>query len=295
MPQFYLREFSTPETRHSKEPQVWIFSKNNSDGIERPANVRKICAKRYLYSPLDEIGERNWEVDDELERVESLLGQIWSEIASDFVDFGDESIRKALSLFIATTHARHPDNLNTHKSIHQQIVHGLDKLPKNPDGSPNVDCFICKGDEFDFDPSDWDSYKKWDENDHHRFFTKTIRMLSGNMAQKLLEKRWSVVFADNENFITSDKPVVIQHMSKEVYGYGTHGAIIGFPLSPTRVLIMDDQHHEPANQYYPLKTKNLGAFNYDTWCAASRFMVTGRSVPEVLSEILEWAESEGFA
>lgn len=77
VPQFYLREFSTPATRQVEEAQVWIFSKQDSGGVERLTNVRNVCAKRYLYSPRDEFDQRSWKVDDELQGVESLLAQIW--------------------------------------------------------------------------------------------------------------------------------------------------------------------------------------------------------------------------
>lgn len=292
VPQFYLREFSTPETRQAKEPQIWIFSKQDSDGIERLTNVRNVCAKRYLYSPRDGSGQRSWEVDDKLQGVESLLAQIWSQVASDFINLRNESIRKALALFIATTHVRHPDNRRALQVLHQQIVEGFDKLPKKADGSPNVDRFTCKGEEFEMDTSGWESFKKWGEDEHHQFFAETVRAESGNLAKILLKKRWSVVIAENEHFITSDRPVGVQHRSREVFGIGTTGAMVSFPLSPTRILVMDDQHQEPANQYYPLKPDNVGAFNYGIWHTGTRFMITGRPVSEVLSEIVGWAENE---
>lgn len=292
VPQFYLREFSTPETRQAKDAQVWIFSKQDSDGIEQLTNVRNVCAKRYLYTPRDEAGLRSWDADDKLQGVESLLAQIWSQVTSDFVDLGDESIRKALALFVATTHIRHPNNLKTLQTIHQQTVKGLDKLSKKADGTPNVDSFIYNGKEFEFDTSGWESYKKWGEDEHHLFFAETIRAESGILAKILLKKRWSVVLSDDEHFITSDKPVGVQHRSREVFGIGTAGAVVSFPLSPTRLLVMDDQHQEPANQYYPLKRDNVGAYNHAIWHAATRFMITGRQVPEVLSEIVEWMENE---
>jgi len=294
VPQFYLKEFSTPKTRHAQEPQVWIFSKQDSDDIDRLTNVRNVCAKRYLYSPRDESGQRSWEVDNKLQCVESLLAQIWPQVASDFIDLGNESIRKALALFVATTHVRHPDNRRVLQAIHQKIVESFDELPKNADGSLNVDRFIYKGEEFEIDSSGWESYKKWDEDEHHRFFAETIRAESGNLAEILLKKRWSVVIAESEHFITSDRPVGFQHRSREVFGIGTIGAVVSFPLSPTRILVMDDQHQEPANQYYPLKPDNVGAFNYGIWHAGTRFMITGRPVSEVLSEIVGWAENEGY-
>jgi|CXWL01.1.fsa_nt_gi hypothetical protein len=295
VPKFYLREFATPETRQTKEPKVWIFSKQESDGSEQLTNVRNVCAKRYLYSPRDESGQRSWEIDDELQRVESLLAQIWPQVASDFIDLGNESIRKALALFVATAHVRHPDNREALKSLHSQIVEGLDNLPKKSDGSPNVDSYLYKGQEIEIDTSGWKSYKEWTEDAHHRFFAQTIRVESGNLAKILLKKRWSVVLAEREHFITSDRPVAVQHTSREVFGVGTAGGVVSFPLSPTRILILDDQHQEPANQYYPLKPENVGAFNYNVWHTGARFMVTGRHVPEVLAEIVGWADNEEYA
>lgn len=295
VPQFYLRGFSTPETRQRKVPQVWIFSKHESDGIERLTNVRNVCAKRYLYSPRDEYGNRSWEVDDNLQSVESLLAEIWPQLAFDFIDLGNDAIRKALALFIATTHVRHPDTRESLQAIHQGMVESLDELSKMADGSPNVNSLAYKGEEFELNVSGWDSYKKWGDDEYHRFFTETIQAESGNIAEILVKKRWSIVFSEDEHFITSDKPVGLHNRSRDIFGIGTTGTVVSFPLSPTRILLMDDQHQEPANQYYPLKRDNVGAFNYTIWHAATRFMVTGRQVPEVLSEIVKRAQFEGYA
>jgi len=46
VPRFYLRYFATPETRQTKEPKVWIFSKDENDGDESCPNVKNICSKR---------------------------------------------------------------------------------------------------------------------------------------------------------------------------------------------------------------------------------------------------------
>ena len=47
-----------------------------------------------------------------------------------------------------------------------------------------------------------------------------------------------------------------------------------------------DLHQEPANQYYPLREGIAGPFNMTIWDSSSRFMITGRPIPEVLSEIV---------
>jgi hypothetical protein len=105
------------------------------------------------------------------------------------------------------------------------------------------------------------------------------------MAKYLLEKRWTIVVGEIDTFITTDKPVVVSHPAQDRFGYGTPGSVICFPLSPTRLLVLDDLHTEPGNQYYPLDSTNAGAINLMLWQGASRFFVTGRKLEEVLSEI----------
>ena len=290
IPQFYLRQFATAETKESEAPQVWIFSKRDEDGDERLTSIRNVCAKRYLYSPKEISGSRSWDTDDRLQEIESLLAPIWGAVVHDFVDFDDQPMRRALALFMATTHVRHPDNLQVVRSIHQQIVASAEGSPKRLDGAPDVSGFIHKGKEYKLDTSDWHMYKDWGDDDYHRCFAETIKSESGYLAKLLLKKRWSVVLAEDSHFITSDRPVALQHQNRNTFGFGTPGVIVSFPLSPTRILIMDDRHEEPANQYYLLKPENAGAFNYSIWREGSRFMVTGRNVAEVLAEIIGWTE-----
>ena len=105
-----------------------------------------------------------------------------------------------------------------------------------------------------------------------------------------MKKRWSIVCTESKQFITTDKPVFKQHQEKQTFGFGIEGTIISFPISQRRLLVMDDLHDEPANQYYPFKNGVLGAFNYDIWHNGSRFMISGRSVPEILHGIVSWAD-----
>lgn len=292
VPQFYLREFATPDTRETKQPKVWIFSRDAKDGDEKLTWIRNVCAQRYLYSPKAADGERSWQVDDDLEGVEMLLAQFWSEISTDFIDLANESIRKALSLFIATNYVRHPANIRTVKEIHRQLLQFYEALPKNSEGTPDISSFSFNGKEYPLDTSDWHSYRKLDENDHHHFFVKRIRADAGHLAEIILQKRWSVVFTDKPHFITSDKPVILQNFEKERFGFGTAGSIISFPLSPTRLLIMDDRYEEPPNQYYQLMPDNLGGYNLSIWRESTRFMITGRAIPDVLNEIVSWSERD---
>jgi hypothetical protein len=145
VPQFYLRYFATPETRDSKTPQAWIFSKDASDSDYAPTSVRNVCGKRYLYAPKDHKGNRNWDVDDQMGDLETVLGQIWPELATGYVNLDDVSIRKAVSLFISVMHFRHVDNLREVEKLHAQLVALYEAGPLKNDGTPAVDSFEVDG------------------------------------------------------------------------------------------------------------------------------------------------------
>lgn len=286
VPQFYLRYFATPDSRGTKAPKVWIFSKHDEDGGERLTHVRNVCGKRYLYTPVAADGQRKWDLDDRLGDVETLLAQVWPELAEGYVPLDDDAVRKGLSLFVALMHLRNPAVREEVERMHERIVALFATAPHRCDGTPDVDEVEINGQVRKVDVSDWHDYRIWGRDDHDRFFADIIQSETGRIAKLLLSKRWSVVCSEEDAFITTDKPVSLYHSECEKFGFGTPDTMVTFPLGPRRMLVMDDMHHEPANQYYPLKDANAGSFNLTTWRGGSRFMVTGRPLPQVLSEIV---------
>jgi hypothetical protein len=61
-----------------------------------------------------------------------------------------------------------------------------------------------------------------------------------------------------------------------------------FPLTPRRLLVMDDRHEQPPNLYYPLNRDSVGPLNSLIW-RNGRLLLTGRPVPEVLTELVSSA------
>jgi len=292
VPQFYLKYFATPKTQRTKNPKTWIFSKNDEDGDPKLTNIRNICAKRFLYSPPNKEGQREWGLEARLSDIEQLLSVIWPTLAEGHADLLWEPLRKAVSLFVSILYLRHPNGLKQCIEAHEHLVELYDQAPKKPDGTPDIAYAEVNGKLRKFDSSDWHEYKNWKEDDHHRFFCDSVQAHAGQMAKLLLNKRWSIIFADTPAFITSDNPVCKDHLQKEKFGFGTEGTILTLPISPTRLLIMDDNHREPAGQYYPLRADGPGPFNLGIWRNGSRFMISQRDVDEVLAEILEWADHQ---
>lgn len=234
-------------------------------------------------------------MDDRLNDVEGLLGQVWPKLATDYVDLSDEHIRKALSLFVSATHMRHPDFRERVEQVHAGLVDFFGSGPMHADGTPMIDSVVVAGESRPFDTSRWHEYKNQGKDGHDREFVQIIQSGVGLMAERLLEKRWSILLSDHNTYVTSDKPVVLSHPSRDHYGYGTKGVIITFPISPSRLLVLDDLHNEPENQYYRLEPTNSGAVNMTIWRNSTRFLITGRPIPEVLLEINSLANAHGDA
>ena len=288
VPRFYLRYFSTPDTRLCDQPKVWILSKRDEDGEERMANVKNVCSKRYLYSPRMPDGERTWDLEEKLAGLETTLGPLWSLLAEGFASLEDGAIRKGLGLFVAVMYLRNPLVREQVERLHKQILELCATAPTLPDGTPDIG-FVEHGSHRSLAES-WFDYWQWGKDEHDRFFAETVQSEAVRIAELLMQKRWSVVFAEHDAFITSDRPVSIHHPQRQVAGFGTAGAMILFPLSPTRLLVMDDLHHEPPNQYYPLRAQNAGGFNLSVWRGAGRFLITGRPIADVLSELVAFAD-----
>jgi len=244
VPQFYLRYFATPETRHSGKPQIWIFSKDPVDGDEKLTSVRNICGSRYLYSPKQENGERTWELEEKLAGIEALLSQLWPDLADDFVDLGDEYRRKAVALFVAVMYYRHPTIRQEAKALHKKLVDFYVTAEDKDDGLPSIESIELNNRKYQLDTSDWKSYKNWTNDHHDRFFAETVQSGTGHMAKYLLKKRWSIVFSKVDTFITSDKPVVLQHQTLDRFGVGTEETIITFPLQQFSIKLTTEINHQ---------------------------------------------------
>lgn len=113
------------------------------------------------------------------------------------------------------------------------------------------------------------------------------------LAQELLKKRWWVSFTDTPSFITTDTPVVVVNPERQSFGINTPGTVISLPISPTRILMLDDRLDQPKGRYYPLGTNGPAPFNDIAWCKCERFMISSRPTDLVCAEMLAWTDAFG--
>lgn len=277
-PRFYLRYFAIPETRQRKIPKVWVFHKEQGDPFS--VAIDKIAKQRNLYST---------EVEAKLADLESLMASIWGAISEKYIDIEESPIRKIMALFISLLYLRHPKTLELTKKVHEQMVKFYDTLPTNEMGNPVLDEIIVKNKVYQFDASNYKEYRNASKKDLNKMFVDNINASATTIAELLLKKRWSIVISGDPVFITSDNPVAVVHPDREVFGLDTKGTIVLFPITPCRVLFIDDLD-EPEGQYYPLKTP-AGVINYTIMRNAFNYMISHRSPDEVLSEICQVADA----
>ncbi|MGJ0514254.1 MAG: DUF4238 domain-containing protein [Methylomicrobium sp.] len=285
VPRFYLKYFATPETKNENIPKVWIFEKEKSIP-PRLVSTKDICFKRYLYSPINNNGEKDLFLEKILGRLEDALAPQWFSLANECLYISkDDPFRKGISLFVSSMILRNPDTRIDLENSYREITKCIHDEPDIND----IQAIEINGTSLDFNLDDWDRFLNRKPNDHHRFFTDYVFSNIRKIAEQLLEKRWSIIFSDKPRFITSDKPVSINHLTKEKFGVdfglGTEGSFVIFPLSPHRLLVMDDRHDEPEWQYYAPDDNRFELYNFLIWKNSKRLMISSRDINEVLREI----------
>jgi hypothetical protein len=289
VPLFYLRNWATEETKYSEKPRGWILSKNKGEPIK--VNLRNFAEKRYLYSPPDKDGKRSFETEDKLADYEAVISSIWSKISNDYFDFSKgTSIRKGIALFISLLYHRNPIKIKNIENTHSNLVKMYEEFPKTKNGNPLLTSIVHKGKEYLFDNSNYAEYKNSSKIDFQHMFVENIHRSAVPFAKLFMNKRWAIVFSENEHFITSDNPVVVENHYKDIFGINTEGTMITFPLSPQRILIMDDLYEEGDGKYYPLKDNNPVPFNFTFWRNAKEFMLSKRHPNIVCEEIVNDAD-----
>jgi hypothetical protein len=290
VPRFYLKQFAIPETKDSKIPKVWAFSKEHRD-LKEPAiiSILDAASSRFMYSPLDDEGNRDFNTDRKLTDLEELISKRWIDMCYDFSAFSG-SARKIISLFLATIMLRDQKSFNLIKRAHNNFRSFLDSLPKDDLGIPQVNKFIHKGKEYDIDLSDWRDIKYGSDNYIRQIFVDTINENSLHFAKILLSKTWSIRTFSKPILATSDAPFIMCNTTKEKYGIGTKGTIVFFPLTPYRALEIGGTGKD--NVCYPMSDEYAHLINYLLWTNDCRFLYSHRNTDEVLLEIHSFVETQ---
>jgi Protein of unknown function (DUF4238) len=280
VPKVYLKYFAMPESQGSDKEMLWAFSRDKKSPatLLRPS-VESVAVERFLYSPKDSDGSRDFKLEKKLAELEGTIGRLWPELTEMRIGLTD-SVRKIIGLFVATLHLRHPERRKEMLKLHGRLVDRVEtqlrcfkKIP------PTIDIDI-NGRMMTFKTEGFEDWKNKTADEHHRSFVDFVAQEGKWLAKILLKKRWSVIVAEEPVFVTSDNPVILEgplHRKKS-FGFGTPGMTVTFPLSPKMLLHLDDRNGEDG-LYCPLKgmpgvpLPAWAPFNWQVWVNASRLML----------------------
>jgi len=281
VPQFYLRQFLVPDTNPNVE-QVWVFHRKS--GEPKLTGIKNIAIENHLYSPKQSDGSRDPRLENKLSNLEGTLAALWPQLANDFIDLGSASIRQSIALFLSVQFLRHPDRRDAAIKFRNRLIEMVEKQNFNFDERPSFWQLKIGSRVYSIDASDWPNYRDAGDDLSVAIWRKTIEKDAILHATMLMKKRWSIVFIDEPLFVTSDYPIYVPQPKFARHQIGGRNAKILFPISPTRMLCIDDLQ-EPKNQYFPTPSSNADVYNMLTWVNTESFMISSRNIESVLAGI----------
>jgi len=283
VPQSYLRAFAADPDRRAK---IWRFSKNEGEPELKPIDKVAVCF--HLYAPRNQNGGRDYSFEEKLSDLENWFGDpLWSQLCTEMVDLGWEPLRSMVALMVAVMYMRNPIQLGNFAEIRRQIINSITNTPDLPDS------IEIKGKVYPLDLMRWPTYQDASPEELKKSWIDNIRGAVW-LAEILIKMRWAVVFSDEAVFITSDNPVTVLHPSLKFRGFNNPETSLIFPLSPTRVLHLDNRHGEPDGHYYRV-SPSPAALNLLQWRGAIEHMFSHRQTDLVCTDLVEAADQGEFA
>lgn len=266
--------------------RIWRFSRNEGDPELK--RIDKVAVKFHLYAPRGADGSRNDAMERQLADLENWFGgPVWQAVCTDYPDFAWEPLRKMVALLAAVSWLRTPLQFEQWKTFHQQMRDFYLQ-------SDSLRDRVFVGDRrIELDHTSWPAYRDATEEDMKRDWNDWLGY-AGVIARLFIKMRWAVLASDTRVFITSDNPVLVGDTIGPFRGLNHPETMVTFPLSPTRVLIMDNRHNEPDAQFYSLK-HDPASTNMLIWRNAIEHMFSPRDPHEVCAEMIADAERMGFA
>ena len=240
LPQFYLREFAIPGFTRKQDAKIWVTDLDSETcSIQK---IQNVAQEAHFYSFVDAKGKPSRRIDDKLTDLEDRASRAFRIIAKGSADLNKCSAMKhLLALFLATTLLRTPDQQRKTVKQHQQLRQRFNNAPKSSSGRPLVG-YVFQGTLWvPLDTSDYHEWNKDDEETLKRLFSEQIEVLGKPLADQLFLKRWIIFQTDQPMFFTSDAPLVKIDDKGVPCGINSRDAMIFFPISPSRLLYMEDR------------------------------------------------------
>jgi len=288
VPRFYLKEFATDETYGKKrKEQVYIYNKKNEDLDIR--NIRKIAKEYFLYSPKDSNGNRSMYMENRLKEIEDVVSLIWKDFSNKYIDLEDYNTKKVIALFLSSLMLRHPNNLKRNENHRDFLINDI--IKHNPPNNQKI-TFIVNGEEQEFDISE--ITKEISEYEKSMLLVENIDYFTNKYSEIFMEKKWSIITSEEKKFITSDNPIVISNNLTDIFGLRTKGTIILFPISPKRLLQLEDyaNNEDKKISYHPINKGHHSLYNHILWNSSDKHIIAHENLENIINEIYNYTREK---
>ena len=223
VPQAYLRAFAADPERKEK---IWRFSKEDGDPELKP--IEKVAYRHYLYAPKDASGQRDYSFEVQLSRLEQWFGERpWELLLTEYLDLGDPTMRKMVSLLTAVMYLRNSKGLELSNEIRTDRWWSSSRNFRScPSNGLSIKARLTKSIR-----AVGSVFREGDDEELKKSWIASVKQASW-LAEWLIKKRWSIVFSDPPGFITSDHPVTVLHPSLSFWGSRQPGDVRSIPLEP---------------------------------------------------------------
>ena len=257
VPQFYLRQWCDDDGK------LWAHPIDGSASFRsKPGSV---AVEKGLYDSSMIVGMKDWDTERTLSGLEGIFSSVWPGIFERIHEAPDT--KWILAQYLAITHLRHPYQKGKIRGINQMYRDIVEDLQGQHD-----EVEFIHGDQKVKVPIDEIREHASDTDENiNRAFIRFLRQSTEDLADVFIQRKWGVFVADYPAFVTGDCPLVRWKgdSTKERFGFATPGTQITFPLSPYKLLMIQDGFEEDG-MLYPLES--LGNLNQGVRAASKRFV-----------------------
>jgi|SRR5882724_9606084 len=240
-------------------------------------SIDEIAFERGLYSHPAIDGIPSLTTENKLDEcIENIFAPLWPAIIDRCENL---QTRKNVARFIAHMDSRHPSR----KKFLTRVASRFQKFAEQmPDGVIEI---VAQN------KSVWlrssEVKKEFHAENIQGAFVNQMPEQAEHLSKILVNRRWGIVFSDVPVFVTSDFPVVLHRgtCAEAHFGFGTPGTMIFFPVSPKRMLVIDDSWQYDFAHY---KLTNADAFNKVIAESATRFIYADKESHDLSQRIQVW-------
>jgi hypothetical protein len=269
VPQFYLRQWADGDEK------IWMYGVNGKAPVR--ISIDEVAFERGLYSHPHVDGIPPLTTEKKLADLESIYAPSWPKMVDRA---GNIRTRKNVARFIALMDARNP---RRKKLLTNTVAYFQKKADQmKPDEKIEI---VGQSKTVLLRPAE--IKETFNAENTQSAFVNLMSEQAELISEILANRRWGIIFSDTPAFATSDSPVVLYRgtCTEASFGFATPGTMIFFPVSPTRMILIDDSLQLDFGLY---TTANPDAFNKIIAGAAVRFVYADKESNDFSQKIRSW-------